>query len=383
MTESHFTSKLPNEGASIFSTMSALALKHNAVNLSQGFPDFPMDERLKEFVLEAMDANQVQYAPMAGRLDLRLAIAARLEQQHGTRFNPETEITVTAGATQAIYTVISTVVRAGDEVILFDPAYDCYDPAIRLNGGKPVHLKLTYPFFAIDWLNVRENITKKTRLIVVNNPHNPSGAVWSKEDLVALEQILIDFPNVMVLSDEVYEHIQFGSVHQSVLKSALLRERSFVTYSFGKTLHVTGWKLGYCIAPEKYMVEFRKIHQFMVFCANNTIQYAVCKFLNLSNTYADIAPFFERKRDLFLQQIETSRFKVLPCKGTYFCLLDYSAISSKPDTQFAIEITEKYGVAVIPTSVFYHDKTDHKVIRICFAKQDETLIKAAAALCRI
>lgn len=383
MTENHFTSKLPLEETSIFSIMSALALKHNAVNLSQGFPDFPIDDRLKDFVLEAMDANQVQYAPMPGRMDLRLAIAARLEEQHGVRFNPETEITLTAGATQGIYTVISTVVQPGDEVILFDPAYDCYDPAIRINGGKPVHLKLTYPSYAVDWTNLRENITAKTRLIVVNNPHNPSGAVWTQEDLLALEQVLLDFPSVMVLSDEVYEHIQFGSLHQSVLKSNLLRERSFVTYSFGKTLHVTGWKLGYCIAPEKYMAEFRKIHQFMVFCANNTIQYAVAKFLNLGNTYADIAPFFERKRDLFLKQIKMSRFKILPCHGTYFCLLDYSAISSKPDTEFAIEMTEKYGVAVIPTSVFYQDKTDHKVIRICFAKQDETLIKAAAALCRI
>lgn len=376
-------SKLPEVGTTIFSVMSALANEHNAINLSQGFPDFQIDGRLKGYVEEALTENQVQYAPMPGRLDLREAISIKLQKQHGVFINPNSEITITAGATQAIYTVISTVIHEADEVILFDPAYDCYAPTVRVNKGIPIHLKLKHPTYTIDWDEVRDNVNEKTKLIITNNPHNPCGSVWTSEDVVQLENLLSDFPNLMVLSDEVYEHIQFNGEHQSLLKSERLRSRSFITYSFGKTLHVTGWKLGYCIAPEHYTNEFRKVHQYLVFCANNTIQYAVAKYLSVNDPWTAVMPTFKRKRDLFLNGIAGSKFKALPCDGTYFCLLDYSEISDMTDVEFAKKMTIEYGVAVIPVSVFYQDKSDYKVVRICFAKQDETLIKAAEKLCRI
>jgi methionine aminotransferase len=376
-------SKLPNIGTTIFSVMSALANEHKAVNLSQGFPDFPIDDRLKSYISEALDQNQVQYAPMPGRLDLREAISNKISQQHGVAVNPNTEITITAGATQAIYTAITAVINEGDEVILFDPAYDCYDPTIRVNKGIPIHLKLEHPTYHINWDEVRKKVTEKTKLIITNNPHNPCGSVWTLDDIKALEQLVQEHPQLMVLSDEVYEHIQYNNEHQSVLKSPILRERSFVTYSFGKTMHVTGWKLGYCVAPESYTAEFRKIHQYMVFCANNTMQYAVAKYLNAGEFWREVMPMYQQKKDLLMEQIKTSRFKPLTCSGTYFCLLDYSEISTLSDVEFAKELTIKYGVAAIPVSVFYQDQTDHKVIRICFAKQDETLIKAAELLCKI
>ncbi|MDA7804373.1 methionine aminotransferase [Crocinitomix sp.] len=376
-------SKLPNVGATIFSVMSALAAKHNAVNLSQGFPDFPIDDLLKDYVKEAMDENQVQYAPLAGRFDLRLAISNKIKLQHDVFIDPNDEITITAGATQGIYTAIATLIDKGDEVILFDPAYDCYDPAIRVHKGIPIHLNLKHPNYATDWEELGRTITDKTKLIIFNNPHNPSGAIWSKDDLLSLEKIIEKHPNLYILSDEVYEHIQYRGEHQSVLKSKLLRERAIVCYSFGKSMHVTGWKLGYVITPADFMIEFRKIHQYLVFCANNTMQYAVMKYLIHGPSYKEIAPFYQRKRDLFLSQIQASRFKILPCDGTYFLLLDYSAISDLSDIEFAKKMTIDYGVAVIPVSVFYQDKTDHKVVRICFAKTDETLLKAAKLLCRI
>ncbi len=376
-------SKLPEVGTTIFSVMSALANEHGAVNLSQGFPDFPIDNRLKSFVTQALDNNQVQYAPMPGRLDLREAISSKIEQQHGVKVDPITEITVTAGATQAIYTAITAIINEGDEVVLFDPAYDCYDPTIRVNKGVPVHLKLVHPTYHIDWNEVRQKVNSKTKLIITNNPHNPCGSVWTKADIIALESLVQESPQLMVLSDEVYEHIQYEDEHQSVLKSAILRERSFVTYSFGKTMHVTGWKLGYCIAPESFTAEFRKVHQYLVFCANNTMQYAVAEYLNAGEFWREVMPMYRKKKELFLEAIQESRFKPLQCSGTYFCLLDYSEISTLSDVEFAKELTTKYGVAAIPVSVFYEDQTDHKVIRICFAKQDETLIKAAQLLCKI
>lgn len=376
-------SKLPEVGTTIFSVMSALANEHGAVNLSQGFPDFPIDNRLKSFVTQALDNNQVQYAPMPGRLDLREAISSKIEQQHGVKVDPITEITVAAGATQAIYTAITAIINEGDEVILFDPAYDCYDPTIRVNKGVPVHLKLVHPTYHIDWDEVRQKVNSKTKLIITNNPHNPCGSVWTKKDIVALELLVKEHPQLMVLSDEVYEHIQYNDDHQSVLKSAILRERSFVTYSFGKTMHVTGWKLGYCIAPEAFTIEFRKVHQYLVFCANNTMQYAVSKYLNAGEFWREVMPMYHKKKELFLEAIQASRFKPLQCSGTYFCLLDYSEISTLSDVEFAKELTIKHGVAAIPVSVFYEDQTDHKVIRICFAKQDETLINAAQLLCKI
>lgn len=378
-----FKSKLPEVGTTIFSVMSAMAADYNAVNLSQGFPDFKIDERLKEYVDEALINNQVQYAPMPGRLDLRTTLAKKIMIQHSVVVDPISEITITAGATQAIYTAISAVVNEGDEVVLFDPAYDCYAPAVILNKGVPVHLNLVHPNYSIDWNQVENSFTDKTRLIIVNNPHNPTGSVWSKDDIEALKGLVVKYPNLLIISDEVYEHIQYEDEHLSILKDEILRNRSVVTYSFGKTLHVTGWKIGYCVAPEFLTAEIRKIHQYMVFCANNTMQYAINKFLSNGEPWLEIMPLFKKKRDLFLSRIADSRFKALPCDGTYFCLLDYSAISNLSDVEFTKELTQKYGVATIPTSVFYKDQTDHKVIRVCFAKEDETLINAAERLCKV
>jgi methionine transaminase len=376
-------SKLPSTGTSIFTVMSALAAECGAINLSQGFPNFPIDERLKAFVNEGLELEHVQYAPMAGRADLRYEISKKIQIQHGIPIDPDHEITITAGATQAIFSAIATLVTYGDEVILFDPAYDCYDPGIAVFGGKPVHLKLRFPDYSIDWNEVADRITKKTKLIIVNNPHNPAGSVWTPNDISALEELLVKHPQLYIISDEVYEHLQFSGVHQSVLKSEILRNRSFVAYSFGKTFHVTGWKLGYCVAPKKLTEEFRKVHQFNVFCVNNTIQYAVAKYLAGSDEWQKLTAFYARKRDTFLEAMKNSRFKALNCDGTYFCLFDYSAVSDAPDDEFTKQLTRDHGVAAIPVSVFYHDLTDNKVIRFCFAKTDETLLTAAEKLCRI
>jgi methionine aminotransferase len=377
-----FASKLPQTGISIFTQMSALAAEHGAVNLSQGFPDFEIDSELTKYVHEALTENQVQYAPMAGRIDLRSAISEKIKAFRNIEINPDSEITITSGATQAIYTAITTVVQPGDEVILFDPAYDCYAPAITINQGIPIHLKLQHPTYHINWEEVNQKVNEKTRLIILNNPHNPTGTVLQKSDFEALEKLVAKHQSLLILSDEVYEFIQFEGRHLSVLDFPNLRSRSFVTYSFGKTLHVTGWKIGYCIAPPFFTAEFRKIHQYLVFCANNTIQYAITRYLNHTDL-SGIANMYRNKRDHFLSLIQTSRFKILPCSGTYFCLLDYSAICSENDVDFAKRLTTEFGVAVIPISVFYTDQTDHKIVRICFAKKEETLTKAALKLCQI
>jgi methionine aminotransferase len=376
-------SKLPNTGTTIFTVMSALAAEHKAVNLSQGFPDFPISDELKNFVKEALDQNQVQYAPMPGRLDLRQEISKLVAAKHNYTPNLETEITITAGATQAIFTAIASLITQGDEVILFDPAYDCYDPSVLVFGGKPIHLKLKFPDFSIDWEELDKKITTKTKLIIFNNPHNPAGSVWKPEDQTQLERILQKHKNLYLISDEVYEYIQFEGQHQSVLKSELIRNRSFVMYSFGKTLHVTGWKLGYCIAPAELTVEFRKVHQFNVFCVNNTMQHAVYKYLESKPDLNGISKFYEKKRNLFLDAIKPSGFIPLKCDGTYFCLLDYSNLSQMNDVEFAKKITIDFGIASIPISVFYQDQTDNKVLRFCFAKKDDTLLNAAEKLCRI
>ena len=377
-----FKSKLPNAGNSIFSEMSALANQHQAINLSQGFPDFQLNPRLAEAVKTALNNNDVQYAPMPGRMDLRLAIAQKMLKRHKVDIDPVEEVTITAGATQAIYTTFATLIQAGDEVIILDPSYDCYDPGVRVHGGIPIHVNLTFPNYTIDWDVLRKRITDKTKMLIVNNPHNPTGSVLTIKDIHEMEALMDDFPNLYILSDEVYEHIQYDGEHQSVLKSEKLRKRSFVVYSFGKSMHVTGWKLGYCIAPSAYMKEFRKIHQYMVFCANNTMQSAVANFL-LEEDWKNVQEMFQRKKDIFLKAIASSRFKPLPCEGTYFCLLDYHAISTIRDVEFAKQLTEEYGVAVIPVSVFYEDQTDNHVIRVCFAKEDETLTNAAKLLCKI
>lgn len=376
-------SKLPDIGTTIFSVMSALANEVGAINLSQGFPDFSIDPRLKEYVMEALQQEQVQYAPMPGRLDLRQAIANKIFVQHGVKVNPDDEVTISAGATQGIYSSIAAVVKKGDEVILFDPSYDCYDPTIRLHGGKAIHLKLRFPSFSIDWQEVNEAINPRTKMIIVNNPHNPAGSVWTKEDIRELEKICEKHPSIFILSDEVYEHIQFDGEHQSVLKSELLRQRSFVTYSFGKTFHVTGWKIGYTVAPKEVTEELRKMHQFNLFCVNNSMQFALTNYLNQTDAWREVLPMYSEKRTLFLDGLSASRFRTLDCSGTYFCLADYSAISDENDIDFAKRMTKEFGVASIPVSVFYEDKTDNKVVRFCFAKQDKTLNKAIDLLCQI
>lgn len=373
-------SKLPNIGTSIFSTMSALANQEGAINLAQGFPNFPVDIELKKKVIEGLAAEQVQYAPMAGRLDLRKSIARKVNLQHGIDINPLTEITLTAGATQGIYAAITAFVHPGEEVILFDPAYDCYAPTILLNQGVPIHLALTFPAYGIPWEQVWKRINEKTRMIVINNPHNPSASVLTMDDIHELEKIIKAHPQLLILSDEVYEHMQFKGKHLSMLQFPILRNNSIVTYSFGKTLHVTGWKLGYVLAPKTLNEELQKSHQFQVFCANNTMQYAVSKYLDQGVAWEGISKMYQAKRDLFLNAMEGSRFKALPCDGTYFMLFDYSAISQDADIEFAAYLTKVHKVATIPVSVFYENKTDHHVLRICFAKKDETLLAAAAIL---
>jgi methionine aminotransferase len=378
-----FKSKLPKVETSIFTVMSQLANESGAINLSQGFPNFKIDDILKNYVKEGLDLDEVQYSPMTGRKDLREAISKKIKEQHQIDVNSDSEITITAGATQAIYTIFSAMLNTGDEVIIFDPAYDCYDPSIKLQGATPIHIELDHPTYSINWNKVHNAITSKTKMIVVNNPHNPTGAVLSATDIFELEQIIKKYPDLLILSDEVYEHIQFDGEHQSFLKSDILRANCFATYSFGKTFHVTGWKLGYCVAPPLLTEEFRKVHQFNVFCVNNTMQYGVAKYLNENNSWRDVKPFYTKKRDLFLNAMSNSRLKPLTCDGTYFALFDYSEISQENDVDFAKRITKEIGVASIPTSVFYKNLTDHKVVRICFAKRDETLIEAAKLLSTI
>ncbi|MEO9533389.1 MAG: methionine aminotransferase [Crocinitomicaceae bacterium] len=376
-------SKFPNSETTIFSVMSALANEHNAINLSQGFPNFEIDPALKNYVKEALDKEQVQYAPMPGRLDLRQALSDKMKEQHGIEINPETEITISAGATQGIYSAIAATIGLGDEVILFDPAYDCYDPTIRLHGGIPIHLALDFPSYEINWDEVSAKVSAKTRMIIINNPQNPAGTVLKQKDIDALEALCQKNPDLIVLSDEVYEHIQFDGEHLSVLKNEFLRNRSFVTYSFGKTFHVTGWKIGYTVAPPAFTDELRKTHQFNVFCVNNTMQYALCQYLNNTASWREVKPLYTEKRALFLEGMKNSRFKQLKSEGTYFCLFDYSAISDEKDTDFAKRMTIEQGVASIPVSVFYENRTDNKVVRFCFAKTDDTLLAAIEKLCKI
>lgn len=373
-------SKLPNEETSIFTKMSALARQESAINLSQGFPDFSIDSILKNKVIEALVADQVQYAPMQGRLDLRQEIAKKIQIQHQLNLNPETEITITAGATQALYSAFTAFISSGDEVILFDPAYDSYDPSIKLQGGVPIHIELDFPTYSINWEKVRSKMSSLTKMIVINNPHNPTGAVLTEKDIFELESLIDTYPELIILSDEVYEHMHYNGMHQSILKSTKLYNRSIITYSFGKTFHVTGWKLGYFIAKPELSHEIRKCHQFQVFCANNTMQFAISEYLKTENSWESINDFYKQKRDLFLKEIKGSRLKPLPCDGTYFMLFDYSAISEEKDVDFCNRITKEYKVATIPVSVFYQNKKDNKVIRICFAKKDKTLIEAARIL---
>lgn len=376
-------SKLPKVGTTIFTKMSAMANEHGAINLSQGFPGFEADKNLTSLVTKYLNEGKNQYAPMPGLLELRVTLCNYLQKTYGSEINPNSEITITAGATQAIYNTISAIIRPGDEVILFSPAYDCYAPAIEVHGGIPVFVPLEHPDYSINWETVKKQMNSKTKLILINSPHNPTGSLVTKEDLEQLQEI-VSGTEVLVLSDEVYEHITFdGANHESVLAYPELKKRSMVVYSFGKSLHVTGWKLGFCVAPEWWMDEFRKMHQYTVFSCNSPMQYAINDYILNHNPFADTSEFYERKRDLFLASIKESRFKVIPCKGTYFQLLDYSEISDMNDVDFAEKLTKEHGIASIPVSVFYPDLEDNKVLRFCFAKEDELLIKAGKILCTI
>lgn len=373
-------SKLPNLETTIFSVMSALAHKHNAVNLSQGFPNFKSDPKLIDLVNKAMNAGHNQYAPMPGTLRLRQAIANKFELLYNSSYNPESEITVTSGATQAIYSAITAFVKPNDEVIVFRPAYDSYVPSIELSGGKVVSIQMKHPSYVIDWDEVQAKITSKTRMIIINTPHNPSGTILNKNDMLQLQK-LTEGTNIIVLSDEVYEHLIFdGEQHQSACLFSGLKARSFITASFGKTFHNTGWKIGYACAPKELMNEFRKVHQFNVFSVNHPIQIALSEYLETPSHYQELSSFFQKKRDFFLGLIKDSRFKFTPSKGTYFQSLDYSEITTKNDVEFATELTIEKGVASIPISVFNLNKLDNKLLRFCFAKTDDTLIKAAKIL---
>jgi len=376
-------SKLPDVGVTIFTVMSKLSNDQNAINLSQGFPDFDVHPDLLTLVEKYMRSGYNQYAPMQGVLALREKIADKVLELYNASYDPESEITVTSGATEALFASISAVVTKGDEVIVLEPAFDSYVPAIKLNGGIPVYVKYQFPDYRIDWDDVKKAISTKTRLIILNSPNNPTGAVFSGEDIAALKNI-VQNTDVLILSDEVYEHIIFdGLKHESMSCYPELAERSFVISSFGKTYHTTGWKIGYCLAPAPLSVEFQRVHQFLTFASNTPIQYAYAEFMQNKDVYLNLAAFYQKKRDRFLALIKRSRFKAMPCHGTYFQMLDYSAISHEPDVEFSRRLTMEHGVASIPPSVFYHHQDDHKVLRFCFAKKDETLEKAAEKLCEI
>jgi methionine aminotransferase len=357
--------------------MSQLAGEQLAINLSQGFPDFNCSPELTALVNKYMTSGYNQYSHMAGFIGLREAISEKVQSLCGTYYHPETEITITAGGTQAIFTAIASVISEGDEVIIFTPAYDCFEPAIELNGGKPIFVQLNTPEYTIDWESVKKVINQKTKMIIINSPHNPSGNVLKENDFIQLEKI-IGNTDIIVLSDEVYEHIVFdGLKHQSAARFPNLADRSFIISSFGKTYHTTGWKVGYCLAPENLMKEFRKAHQYIVFAVNTPIQHALSEYIKNKAAYTELSTFYQQKRDLFLKLIEPSRFTFIPSKGTYFQLLKYNNITDEADEEFCVRLTKEKKIASIPVSVFYHKKVDDHVLRFCFAKDDDTLQRAA------
>ncbi|WP_312340434.1 methionine aminotransferase [Sphingobacterium sp.] len=379
----NLTSKLPHVGTTIFTKMTMLANAQQALNLSQGFPDFETDPKLVQLVAQAMEKGYNQYAPMIGAQPLRDVIVKKYKEIYDVEIDATEELTITAGGTQAIFTAIATVVRPEDEVIIFEPAYDCYAPTIELFGGKVVPVRLLAPDFRIDWDYVATLINAKTRLIIINNPNNPTGKVLDKEELIKLGALL-EGTSTLLLSDEVYEHIVFdGVLPQSVIGIPSLRERSFVVASFGKLLHTTGWKIGYCIAPALLTQEFRKVHQFNVFSVNSPMQFAIAEYLGDLSYVKGLPAFFEQKRNLLKDGLRESRFKILPCEGTYFLNIDYSAISQEKEFEFACSLTEQYKIATIPLSAFYKEVTNQQVLRVCFAKKDETLRKAVEILKKI
>ena len=376
-------SKLPNFGTTIFTVMSGLAKEHQAINLSQGFPDFGCDARLTELAQKYIFAGFNQYAPMTGAQPLRETVGELMQSCYHATYHPETEITITAGATQGIYTSIAAFINKGDEVIVFEPAYDCYIPAIEVHGGIVKSIALEYPNFTINWTIVKNTITERTKMIIINSPHNPSGTTLSESDLIELEK-LVSGKNIIVVSDEVYEHMVFdGKLHQSVARFKNLAAQSIIVSSFGKTIHATGWKIGYVAAPKELMIEFRKVHQFLVFCVNHPFQLALADYLKDNQTYKGLHQFYQAKRDYFRKLISTSRFQLEPCAGTYFQLLNYKAITQEKDTDFAIRLTKEKGIASIPLSVFYSNQKQQQLLRFCFAKKEETLEKAAEIICKI
>jgi methionine aminotransferase len=378
-------SKLPQVGTTIFTTMSQLAQEHGAVNLGQGFPDFGCDPRLIDLMNEAMRAGLNQYPPMAGVPALREEVADKVVKLYGKSYDVASEITITAGATQAIQTALTAIVHPGDEVIIFEPVYDSYEPVIRMNGGMPVYARLAFPDYRPDWNEVRALITPRTRAIMINTPHNPTATVWPREDFLALAGLLRD-TGIMLISDEVYEHMVYdGEKHLSVASFADLAERAFVISSFGKTYHVTGWKIAYCLAPRELMNEFRKAHQFVVFTVHTPSQHAIAKYMQFG-THNELSGFYQAKRDFFLGLVKSSRLDWQPSRGTYFASASYVHLpefNALTENEFAKLMTTKFGVACIPVSAFYHDAEDHRVVRFCFAKKEETLEQAAERILKL
>ena len=380
MTTLAVQSKLPSTGVSIFAVMTRLANEHGAINLSQGFPDFDCAPELVEIVARYLREGHNQYAPMPGVAALRAALAMKIERLYGRRYDPETEITITSGATAALFSAITAFVRPGDEVVLFQPCYDSYVPVVQLNGGTPVFVTLRFPDYRIDWDEARRAITPRTRLIVLNSPHNPTGMVLTADDIRELKRLL-EGTDAFVVSDEVYEHILFdGRRHESLARDADLAARTVVVSSFGKTYHTTGWKVGYAAAPQPLTAEIQRIHQFVTFTVNGAIQMAYAEMVNRDPLCEDLSRFYQAKRDTFLRLIAGSRFRPLACSGTYFQLLDYSAITADRDADVALRLTTEHGVASIPTSAFLYGEEPGPVLRFCFAKRDDTLERAAAKL---
>ncbi len=374
------TSKLPSVGTTIFTTMSALAAELGAINLSQGFPDYECSPELIELVNQAMKDGHNQYAPMGGVMKLREQIAIKTEKLYGAKYDPVSEITVTAGGTQAIFTAICTVVNPNDEVIIFEPAFDCYAPAIKLMGGVVKSMELRPPDYRIDWGMVKKLMSNRTKLIIINSPHNPTATILHKEDIDQLTALVKD-RDIYILSDEVYEHLIYdGATHHSMARYPELAQRSFVVASFGKLFHATGWKVGYCLAPAYLTAEFRKIHQYIVFSVNSAVQTGMANYLEDENVYLSLPDFFQQKRDHFVQGLSQTKFELLPSYGSYFQLAKYGHLSDESDVEFSLRMTREAGVACIPTSVFYTQATDHRIIRFCFAKRQETLDNAVNRL---
>ena len=376
-------SKLPQTGTTVFTTMSALANEMGAINLSQGFPDYDTSPKLIKLVNKAMQNGHNQYAPMSGLMALREQVAIKTEKLYGAVYNPDTEITITSGGTQAIFTAICAVIHPNDEVIIFEPAFDCYAPAIKLMGGVVKSLELEPPDYRIAWDMVKRLINGKTKMIILNSPHNPTATILRKEDIDELSA-LVKNQDILILSDEVYEHLIYdGETHHSMARYPELQQRSLIVASFGKTFHATGWKMGYCLAPAYLMNEFRKMHQFIVFSVNAPMQYAIADYLKDEATYLCLPEFFQQKRDYFREGLKNTRFKLLPCAGSYFQSVTFESITDEKDSDFAIRLTKEFGVAAIPVSAFYRKGTDNHVLRFCFAKRQETIDKAVDRLIKV